>query len=106
MARSALGRPGTAAGVLAARDPAQWYTRIVFERWREDRDSRGLPSFLLELFYVIKRFIPRSVQLGLRRRLIARQGLPAFPQWPFDAAGAELFRSRSPMRCWSGERMR
>lgn len=78
------------AGALAARDPAQWYTRIVFERWREDRSSRGLPSFVLELFYVIKRFIPRSVQLGLRRRLIARQGLPVFPQWPFDAAGAEL----------------
>jgi peptidoglycan/xylan/chitin deacetylase (PgdA/CDA1 family) len=78
------------AGALAARDPTQWYERIVFERWRDDQSTRGLPSFVLELFYGIKRFIPRSIQLGMRRRLIKRQGLPAFPEWPFDSAGADL----------------
>ena len=52
------------AGTLAARDPAQWYELLVFERWRSDQGTRGLPSFVLELFYAIKRFIPRSVQLG------------------------------------------
>ncbi len=77
-------------GTPATRDPAQCYERIVFERWREDRSTRGLPPFVLELFYLIRRFIPRTLQLGLRRRLIARQGLPAFPQWPFDPAGADL----------------
>jgi len=80
------------AGSLAPRETAQWYESLVFERWREDTNTRGLPSFMLELFYGVKRFIPRSVQLAMRRRLIKRQGSPVFPAWPFEVAGTDLVR--------------
>jgi peptidoglycan/xylan/chitin deacetylase (PgdA/CDA1 family) len=51
-----------------------------------------LPLPVLGLFYRVKRFVPRPVQLGLRRRLVARQGSPIFPAWPFETAGSELAR--------------
>lgn len=80
------------AGSLAARDAAQWYEILVFERWKTDENTRELPAFALELFYGVKRSIPRSIQLGMRRRLVKRQGDPVFPAWPFEAAGADLVR--------------
>jgi peptidoglycan/xylan/chitin deacetylase (PgdA/CDA1 family) len=80
------------AGSLAIRDAAVWYELLVFERWREGGSTGGTPALALDLFYRTKRFIPRSVQLGLRRMLIRRQGLPRFPEWPFEAAGSELIR--------------
>jgi peptidoglycan/xylan/chitin deacetylase (PgdA/CDA1 family) len=80
------------AGSLATRDAARWYEVLVFERWRSDKSAGGLPSFALELFYRVKRFIPRTVQLGMRRRLIKRQGSPVFPSWPFEVAGSDLVR--------------
>ena len=78
------------AGSLAPRDTAKWYETLVFERWRDDGHPRGLPPFALKLFYQTRRFIPRSVQLRMRRELIARQGTPTFPAWPYDAASADL----------------
>jgi peptidoglycan/xylan/chitin deacetylase (PgdA/CDA1 family) len=80
------------AGSLAARDAAAWYEILVFERWKNDKNTSALPSLGLELFYRVKRFIPRSVQLGIRRSMIKRQGHPTFPAWPFEAAGADLVR--------------
>jgi peptidoglycan/xylan/chitin deacetylase (PgdA/CDA1 family) len=80
------------AGKLASRDPASWYAILTGERWREQEGAGGLPPALLALFYRVKRAVPRSLQLRLRRRLIARQGEPLFPRWPFDPAGAELAR--------------
>lgn len=78
------------AGSLATRDAAEWYEILVFERWRTDKNTSGLPSFALGLFYRVKRFIPRTIQLGMRRRLIKRQGSPVFPSWPFEVAGSDL----------------
>ncbi len=80
------------AGPLAPRDAAQWYEKLVFERWKHDQRMLGLPPFVLGVFYELKRLIPRSVQLMMRRWLIARQGDPVFPAWPFDAAGTDLMR--------------
>jgi peptidoglycan/xylan/chitin deacetylase (PgdA/CDA1 family) len=80
------------AGSLGARDAAQWYEMLVFERWRHDRRMSALPPFALGLFYELKRLIPRSAQLAMRRRLIERQGDPVFPAWPFDVAGTDLVR--------------
>jgi peptidoglycan/xylan/chitin deacetylase (PgdA/CDA1 family) len=51
-----------------------------------------LPPFALALFYRIKRLIPRSTQLALRRGLIARQASPVFPAWPLELAGARLIQ--------------
>lgn len=80
------------AGSLAPRDVATWYELLVSEGWRRKLDTHGLPPAGLELFYRLKRFIPRRVQLGMRRRLIKRQGSPVFPAWPFEVAGFELVR--------------
>lgn len=80
------------AGALATRDPATWYEILAFERWRTAMGNRGIPPALLGAFYKVKRFIPRSVQLGLRRALVSHQRSPAFPAWPFEDAGHELVR--------------
>lgn len=80
------------AGYLAERDPQAWYEILAFERWAGDAGSSGLPPAALELFYRVKRLIPRRVQLTLRRALIRRQGLPRFPRWPFEPAGHKLLR--------------
>ncbi len=79
-------------GAAAPRDAARWYDTLVFERWRNEGGRRGLPPFALRLFYMVKRFIPRTVQLRLRRTLIERQRDPEFPRWPFESAGADLVR--------------
>ena len=66
------------------------------------RSTRGLPPFALELFYVVRRFIPRPLQLAMRRRLIARQGEPAFPRVAVRPCRLPIWcGSRSPMRCSS-----
>ncbi len=80
------------AGSLATRDPARWYEILAFERWKSETETRGLPPTVLELFYRAKRWIPRQVQLTLRRKLIKRQGPPLFPAWPFEIAGYDLLR--------------
>ena len=79
------------AGPLTGRDAVEWYEILIFERWRDERTD-GLPSRVLDLFYRVKPLIPRPAQLAMRRRLIRRQGDPVFPEWPFEAAGADLLR--------------
>jgi peptidoglycan/xylan/chitin deacetylase (PgdA/CDA1 family) len=78
------------AGCLADRDPTEWYERLVFEGWRAEGNGRGLPPATLDAFYRAKRFLPRRIQLALRRRLIELQGVPEFPAWPFERAGLDL----------------
>ncbi|HSZ05139.1 MAG TPA: polysaccharide deacetylase family protein [Solirubrobacteraceae bacterium] len=84
------------AGALRERDAAAWYEALAFERWRASgrsgRRAGGLPPSALALFYKAKRYIPRSAQLAMRRRLVRRQGGVVFPAWPFELAGAELVR--------------
>lgn len=48
------------------------------ERWRPRR-RRGLAAF-----YAVKPFIPRRVQVALRRRMARRQVARAFPAWPYE----------------------
>jgi peptidoglycan/xylan/chitin deacetylase (PgdA/CDA1 family) len=80
------------AGQLAVRDASTWYELLAFERWRDDASTRGLPAAVVSLFYRVKRLIPRSVQLSLRRVLTRRQGSPLFPAWPYERAGSDLVR--------------
>jgi len=70
--------------------PDEAYVNFVSERWRGGARQRGLAPWKLDLFYRVKRLIPRSVQLGARRRLIRRQGLPDFPAWPLERSLARL----------------
>jgi peptidoglycan/xylan/chitin deacetylase (PgdA/CDA1 family) len=65
---------------------------LLAERWRGTTDQGALSPRTLDLFYRVKRFIPRNVQLAGRRALIRRQGLPEFPAWPFDGSFVTLFR--------------
>lgn len=80
------------AGVLAPREADAWYEHLVYEQWRTSAATGGLPPIALSIFYRMKRLIPRSLQLALRRALIKRQGLPEFPEWPFESAGNDLLR--------------
>jgi len=61
------------AGTLATRDAAQWYETLVFDAGGTLDHARPA-AFALGVFYELKRLIPRSRQLTMRRRLIARQG--------------------------------
>jgi peptidoglycan/xylan/chitin deacetylase (PgdA/CDA1 family) len=78
------------AGCLAARDASAWYEILAFERWRNDVKTSSLPPSALSFFYRIKRLVPRSMQISLRRLLIRHQGSPGFPAWPFERAGSDL----------------
>jgi peptidoglycan/xylan/chitin deacetylase (PgdA/CDA1 family) len=79
-------------GERKLRDAERWYELLAFEGWRGEGEGRALPPAALKLFYLIKRWIPRRVQLALRRRLIKLQGEPEFPAWPYDPAGFDLLR--------------
>jgi peptidoglycan/xylan/chitin deacetylase (PgdA/CDA1 family) len=68
------------------------YESYVTERWASHDRGRSLSSRQLDLYYRVKRLIPRQVQLALRRRLIRWQGSPAFPRWPYDDSVERLVR--------------
>jgi peptidoglycan/xylan/chitin deacetylase (PgdA/CDA1 family) len=71
---------------------AEAYENYVFERWRTSGRMRALPPAALDLFYRVRRPIPRRVQVSARRALIRWQGPPTFPTWPFDVSVASLLR--------------
>jgi peptidoglycan/xylan/chitin deacetylase (PgdA/CDA1 family) len=68
------------------------HNNLVSEGWRAGTPQRGLSSDQLSLYYRVKRFIPRRVQLMARRALVRRQGVPDFPAWPLDGSLDELLR--------------
>lgn len=67
-------------------------TNLLYERWRATESVRALSASQLDVFYRVKRVIPRSVQLAARRALIRWQGRPSFPAWPLDHSAIELLR--------------
>jgi peptidoglycan/xylan/chitin deacetylase (PgdA/CDA1 family) len=71
---------------------AEAHENLVSERWRAGTLRRGLTSDQLSLYYRVKRFIPRRVQLIARRALIRRQRLPDFPAWPLEESLDKLLR--------------
>ena len=71
---------------------AEAYDNLVSERWRAGMLQRGLSSDQLGLYYRVKRFIPRRVQVIARRALVRRQGLPDFPAWPLEESLDRLLR--------------
>jgi len=64
----------------------------VFERWSGHAAQRRVSPRQLDAFYRARRFLPRGAQLAARRALIRWQGLPAFPQWPYDDSVHRLVR--------------
>ena len=68
------------------------FETYVSERWVARSGNRRLSPAQLDLFYRIKRLVPRPAQLAARRLLIRRHGLPIFPTWPVDSSVESLVR--------------
>ncbi len=73
-------------------DLGEAFENYVLERWSGQAAQRRVSSRQLDVFYRVKRLIPRGAQLAARRALIRWQGLPAFPQWPYDDSVHRLVR--------------
>lgn len=81
--------------VSARHDPVSGHVHVPFdlgealenyllERWTEQAPQRRVSPRRLDAFYRAKWLLPRRTQLAVRRAFIRWQGLPAFPQWPYD----------------------
>jgi peptidoglycan/xylan/chitin deacetylase (PgdA/CDA1 family) len=68
------------------------FESYVSERWVAASGNKRLSSAQLDLFYRVKRLVPRRAQLSARRLLIKRHGLPDFPRWPVDGSVESLIR--------------
>lgn len=68
------------------------YANYVTERWRAQARVRALTPGQLQLYYRLKRLVPRSLQLRARRALIRRNGVPSFPAWPIEDGVSSLTR--------------
>jgi peptidoglycan/xylan/chitin deacetylase (PgdA/CDA1 family) len=71
---------------------ADAFRGYVAEEWASCVGNPRLSPRQLDLFYHIRRFLPRSWQIGARRVLVRWQGLPEFPKWPWDSSVALLLR--------------
>jgi peptidoglycan/xylan/chitin deacetylase (PgdA/CDA1 family) len=60
------------------------YRGYVTEEWRTYGSLRALSTKQLQLYYAVKRVIPREWLLSARRVFVRRAGLPDFPKWPLD----------------------
>ena len=71
-------------------DLAVAYDLYVSESWAAAIRQRKLSARQLNAFYALKRFIPRPLQLAIRRLLVRWQGVPTFPAWPLDRSVVRL----------------
>jgi peptidoglycan/xylan/chitin deacetylase (PgdA/CDA1 family) len=71
-------------------DLAAAYDAYVSEISAAATRQRKLSPRQLNMFYRVKRFIPRLFQLGIRRLFVRWQGLPKFPAWPLDRSVVRL----------------
>jgi hypothetical protein len=76
--------------VYAPFDLAAAYEAYVSETSAAATRRRKLSARELNAFYRVKRFIPRPLQLGIRRLFVRWQGLPGFPAWPLDRSVVRL----------------
>ena len=82
---------------------AEAHLNFISERWRAGLPRRGFGARTLDLYYQVKRLIPRTVQLGARRAVIRRQGLPEFPGWPLEESLDRLLRFYARCLLLAGE---
>ena len=78
--------------VMLPFSPTDAFESYVLERWTGAHGDRWLTPRQLNLYYRVKRVIPRRLQLAARRRLIAWKGNPEFPRWPHDDSVERLAR--------------
>jgi hypothetical protein len=75
-------------------DPGQsmWYAWS--EGYRNIRSSAAttkVRTAALRTYYTIRPFLPRPVQIWIRRMLAKAQGSPTFPRWPMETALHDLY---------------
>jgi peptidoglycan/xylan/chitin deacetylase (PgdA/CDA1 family) len=68
------------------------YATYVTEAWRQHASLPTLSDGQLQLYYRIKRLLPRQFWLTLRRAYVRRRRLPAFPEWPLEVGVERLLR--------------
>ena len=68
------------------------YLNFISERWCVRSETRRLSRRQLDLYYSLKRYVPRRWQLRARQALMRWQGLPVFPRWPFEPSVSRLLR--------------
>jgi peptidoglycan/xylan/chitin deacetylase (PgdA/CDA1 family) len=87
---------------------AEAYDAYVTEAWVAGSAGRRLPPAALDLFYTVRRAVPRRLQLAARRALVRRQSRPEFPAWPFDDSVRCLlaFRVRCALAAAGAEELR
>jgi peptidoglycan/xylan/chitin deacetylase (PgdA/CDA1 family) len=73
-------------------DLDQAYRNYVTERWCGKAAQHKLSEGQLKLYYRVKKLLPRSFWLELRRQFIKRGSPPEFPTWPFDSSVDRLLR--------------
>jgi hypothetical protein len=76
--------------VYAPFDLGAAYDAYVSEAAAAATGRRRLSARQLNTFYRLKRFIPRPLQLGIRRLFVRWQGVPEFPAWPLDQSVVRL----------------
>lgn len=76
-------------------DPNEAILNLTMERYR-DLDGRGTgkrsSGFALRAYYLLRPFLPRRLQLALRRLFSRIQARRKFPRWPYEPARHDLAR--------------
>jgi glycosyltransferase involved in cell wall biosynthesis/peptidoglycan/xylan/chitin deacetylase (PgdA/CDA1 family) len=68
------------------------YQNYVTEAWRSSTHVRALSQRQLQIYYRVKRMLPRAFWLHARRAFISFGSPPAFPAWPLERAVEHLVR--------------
>ena len=79
------------------------YGAYVTEAWREHTDLRSFGDRQLQLYYRVKRLLPREFWLALRRAVVRRRRTPDFPAWPLESGVDRLLRFYALCRLHAGD---
>jgi peptidoglycan/xylan/chitin deacetylase (PgdA/CDA1 family) len=73
-------------------DPNEALATYLTEAWRNETPVRQLSSRQLQIYYRVKRLLPRAFWLAVRRSYIRARRRPAFPAWPLEPGVDRLAR--------------
>jgi peptidoglycan/xylan/chitin deacetylase (PgdA/CDA1 family) len=85
-------------------DPDEAYANYVLERWRAKVKQRALGTRQLQLYYRVKKLLPRTFWLHARRTLMRHTTPPAFPAWPLEDGVDRLLRFAARCLLVAGEK--
>jgi hypothetical protein len=72
-------------------DPNVALINLLSESYAATARGRGVKRAAMRAYYRLRPFLPRSVQLALRRRFAVLQARTSFPRWPVETAAHDLF---------------